>query len=78
VSRRRRRTKAIQGGEKPQVYEHRAECALEALGHGLSGAHLVLTYLREQLGPDWKSQQPLDDAEIDFKRALFWLAKRKK
>jgi hypothetical protein len=65
--------------DAPQYYEPRVEIALHALKNGLVGCQMLVRFLLEQQGIDWRDVGPmLDAADADFIKARTWLNKRKK
>ena len=59
---------------KPQEYEHRVAVAIESVAAALAGVQLLVSYLSEQLGPQWRDQQPkVMQARKEFQRARTWL-----
>ena len=62
---------------RPQFYEPRVEVALLALKDALVGCQMLVTYMTEQQGADWREVGPmLDAADADFAKARAWLGKR--
>ena len=59
---------------KPQEYEHRVAVTIESIAAALAGAQLLVSYLTEQLGPQWRDQKPKTvQARKEFQRARTWL-----
>ena len=64
--------------DRPQLYEHRTETALNALQHTLQTANYLTLFLTEQLGTNWQElDHLLAAARSEMKQADTWLAKHK-
>jgi len=64
--------------DAPQFYQPRVECALLALKDALVGCQMLVKYMSEQQGTDWREMGPmLDAADSDFEKARGWLRGRK-
>ena len=72
------RVRAVTYPEKPQAYEHRVDAAIEALNQSLIGAAMLVKFLLEQQGHEWKKRTDLVvAARSNLRRSLFWLSKIK-
>ena len=63
---------------RPQTYEARVECALEAMGHALAGCGMLAQFLLAEQGPAWPRADLLDDARRDLHAAERWLVKARR
>ena len=65
--------------DAPQFYQPRVECALLALKSALTGSQMLVKFMTEQQGADWRDVSlMLDAADADFVKARTWLDKRHK
>ena len=74
-----KRASRSQTRDAPQFYQPRVECALLALRDALVGCQMLVRFMSEQQGADWRDVGPmLDAADADFVKARTWLNKRKR
>ena len=58
----------------PQEYQHRVKVALKALASGVAATQILVLYLTEQQGTEWRHlSHLLRAADQDFSRAQRWL-----
>ena len=74
--RKRKRVVSPSPTEGGQQFSPPVDISIEALAHATEGCRLIVEFVREQAGPDWRERgELLCSADGELRRARFWLAK---